>query len=267
MFEWESDYFSISKSNYSYEVEIKISRSDFKKDFEKSEKHQMLSCIGKEFVVVNRGMGKGGLSHIEEYKEAINRWNPNNIVTKKRHVYFDICRVQTSKIGRLTPNRFYYACPEGLIQKEEIPVYAGLIWTADDGTVLRVVKESPFIHKQKFERWEYLANKMFHQHRSMRHNVNIASYEKDNNSEKLKNLIGESQDNRILYEIEKDDGRLLIISVPDFIAVNVLSTFLDIGLRFRKLKEIVEGRDFVKVKSIYEFDNLIKILKPDYIFS
>ena len=43
IFEWESDFFSVSESGYVYEVEIKVTRGDFKDDFNKTAKHQLLS--------------------------------------------------------------------------------------------------------------------------------------------------------------------------------------------------------------------------------
>jgi hypothetical protein len=39
---WESDYLSLTKSGYLYEGEVKISRSDFKADFQKEKKHTLL---------------------------------------------------------------------------------------------------------------------------------------------------------------------------------------------------------------------------------
>ena len=42
IFDWESDYLSISESNYVYECEIKVSLNDFKKDFKKTDKHILL---------------------------------------------------------------------------------------------------------------------------------------------------------------------------------------------------------------------------------
>lgn len=42
VYRWESDYLHITKSGYSYEVEIKISRPDFFNDKKKIEKHQIL---------------------------------------------------------------------------------------------------------------------------------------------------------------------------------------------------------------------------------
>lgn len=39
---WESDYLSLTKSGYLYEGEVKISKSDFKADFKKKDKHTLL---------------------------------------------------------------------------------------------------------------------------------------------------------------------------------------------------------------------------------
>ena len=39
IFAWESDFFFITKSGYAVEIEIKISKADFKKDSEKVDKH------------------------------------------------------------------------------------------------------------------------------------------------------------------------------------------------------------------------------------
>lgn len=42
VFGWESDYLALTKAGYWYEIEVKISRSDFKADFKKEKKHQTL---------------------------------------------------------------------------------------------------------------------------------------------------------------------------------------------------------------------------------
>lgn len=47
VFRWESDYLAITKSLYSYEIEVKISLSDFKADFKKKEKHLLLNIQNK----------------------------------------------------------------------------------------------------------------------------------------------------------------------------------------------------------------------------
>lgn len=43
VFSWESDYLALTKSGYWYEIEVKISRADFKADFKKISKHEKLS--------------------------------------------------------------------------------------------------------------------------------------------------------------------------------------------------------------------------------
>lgn len=48
VFSWESDYLALTKSGYWYEVEVKISRSDFKADFKKEEKHKTLQSVNEK---------------------------------------------------------------------------------------------------------------------------------------------------------------------------------------------------------------------------
>ena len=44
-------------------------------------------------------------------------------------------------------NYFYYVCPQGLIKKDEIPEYAGLMYASPKG--LRPVKIAPVLHQDK----------------------------------------------------------------------------------------------------------------------
>lgn len=43
IYKWESDYLAITGAGYAYEIEVKISASDFRNDFKKSHKHLTLS--------------------------------------------------------------------------------------------------------------------------------------------------------------------------------------------------------------------------------
>lgn len=95
VFGWESDLLLLTKSGYWYEFEIKISRHDFKHDFQKKEKHAALQ---------------------------------DETVVQK-------------------PNYFYYAVPEGLIELQEIPAYAGLVYIRQG--YFRTVKKAPRLHKGK----------------------------------------------------------------------------------------------------------------------
>ena len=48
IYDWESDYLALTKSGYVYEIEIKISRNDFKNDFKhKADKHTLLENVSQ----------------------------------------------------------------------------------------------------------------------------------------------------------------------------------------------------------------------------
>lgn len=112
---WESDLLTVNKSDLIYEFEIKISRWDYKKDFEKVDKHKKFSRIDN-------------LSAI--------------------------------------PNRFYYACPEGLINIDDVPEYAGLIYIEKFNMkkYTKIIKKAPLLHHECIsdDQWQQLAIKLSH---------------------------------------------------------------------------------------------------------
>lgn len=99
VFDWESDYLSVNESEYVYEIEIKVSLDDFKKDSHKKEKHILLES--------------------------------------KEH-------------PRKMPNKFFYACPRGIIPSIFLPPYAGLIEIGGttSGLQAEVTKTAPFLHRE-----------------------------------------------------------------------------------------------------------------------
>lgn len=100
VFNWESDFFAVSNSNYVYEVEIKISKSDFKNDFNKT-------IYGNQ---------------------------------KKHDYLFN---------GKLRPNKFLFACPEGLININEIPKEYGLIYiTKEPYSYAKIIQNGKYLHKE-----------------------------------------------------------------------------------------------------------------------
>lgn len=96
---YESDVLAITKSLMITEIEVKISRSDFKADFKKTHKHYRMQ------------------------NPITDGW-------------------------RWTPNKFYFACPVGLINDSDVPTYAGLIWVDSLGNI-EVVKEAKRLHRIK----------------------------------------------------------------------------------------------------------------------
>jgi hypothetical protein len=134
-YDWESDFFMMLKSGYTTEIEIKISKADFKNDSNKKTKHQILK-EGKFERVLDKGM-------INEITETV-EWN--------------------------RPNRFYYAVPENLIAVKDVPDYAGLIHIvkiSDHGVYdVKIVKEAPLLHKEKPDYSKLLLAKFYHHYRS-----------------------------------------------------------------------------------------------------
>ncbi|HEX2866531.1 MAG TPA: hypothetical protein VHO03_05795 [Ignavibacteriales bacterium] len=115
----ECDVISISSANFSYEFEIKVSRSDFKADFKnKWGKHDRMS----------------GNPGIRTYDKS----TPKGKI-KDYYKMYESC------------NYFFYVCPDGLISAEEVPEYAGLIYVVEGRREmeLKEIKKAPLLHKEK----------------------------------------------------------------------------------------------------------------------
>ncbi len=135
VFDWESDIFVLQRSTgYSYDIEIKISRPDFFNDFKKWEKHSVISQGKKPYAT---GTNTDGSRHYE-YRDHSFR-----------------------------PNKFYFCVPDGLVSIKEIPNYCGLMYIVDMGTdhVMKIVKEAPFLHKNKLKYASVLCDKFFYRWR------------------------------------------------------------------------------------------------------
>ena len=66
----------------------------------------------------------------------------------------------SKKAKCLKANKFFYAVPEGLVTKDEVPDYAGLIYI-DCGLNAYKVKDAKFIHKEKLDATKVF-NKMYY---------------------------------------------------------------------------------------------------------
>lgn len=71
-----------------------------------------------------------------------------------------VSKHQTLEHGGARPNYFWYVCPEGLIPRELLPPYAGLLYAQQDGwrrgetgvelRKLRIVQPAQLLHKEKY---------------------------------------------------------------------------------------------------------------------
>lgn len=159
IFAWESDFFAISKSGYSVEVEVKVSRADFKKDFtHKTDKHKIFSRH-KELAVCLASQ-KSGTSYKTVWNRELKIWEKTDEATY----------VQFVKPCEQLPNKFYYASPEGLINPEEVPAYAGLIYTQKEDIMKPtywIEKPAPFLHKHKKCFDKVLLGKYYHRNNEL----------------------------------------------------------------------------------------------------
>lgn len=121
MWRFESDFLGVSKTQYLFDYEIKLSRSDFRADFSK----------------IGYVTGHGAMEHGREMS---------------RHEFL---------LSGKGPNRFYYVFPEGMLADDEVPSWCGIIVvkevkTYSGRTVIRPSKkrEAKLLHKNKLELWQ-----------------------------------------------------------------------------------------------------------------
>ena len=142
VFSWESDKLLRTQAGYYYEFEGKISRSDFKNDFKhKIDKHIILSSTMPD-----------------DKSQPIQATLFDNLYKQKRKRYPEITKEQViERWGNVEsicrdkrmPNYFYYAVPEGMLEPDEIPPYAGLVYVSEDSKTLRTIVDAPRLHDRK----------------------------------------------------------------------------------------------------------------------
>lgn len=109
----EADLFCLRPSGLCDEIEIKVSRSDFRVD---AKKHVRIS----------------------EKLEKPTLYRTHRMVRKSKR--------EALETGHMS-NYFWYAVPEGLVKPDEVPSWAGLIYIYSHGSA-GVVKSAKRLHKQ-----------------------------------------------------------------------------------------------------------------------
>jgi len=165
VFKWESDFFCLASSGYSYEVEVKISRADFFADFNKDKKHRVLGWEEKQYI---KPLGKH-----HKVKPSLDKWtykddgyyhHESGSGRAYRHAKKKPPASKFKLVDRrlLCPNKFAFVVPEGLIQKDEIPQYAGLIYVKDDRRCKpKIIKRPPALHAYKKDFTDTLLKKYY----------------------------------------------------------------------------------------------------------
>jgi hypothetical protein len=144
VFGWESDYFGVTKgTGYIYEIEVKISVSDFRADFKnKTFKHRCLSMANQELVTMPQQEQFTDI--LVGHEEPTSRGYKSPIYEKQSK---GICQLIIKK--NHCPNKIFYAVPSELVEKVKdiVPKYAGLISVSENSLI--EIKPAPFLHKRK----------------------------------------------------------------------------------------------------------------------
>jgi len=145
VFLWESDFFAISQNGYTIEVEVKISKADFKADFKKELKHKMLANHKKEIIAYN-----GGSMNVYYLQDPPFNTSGNNFPSSAVFFY-----------NNDIPHRFYYAVPSGLLTSSDVPKYAGLIYVNEEPlyNTAKIVKQAPLLHRRPLNIMSVIADK------------------------------------------------------------------------------------------------------------
>ena len=198
VFSWESDKLIWTKSGYIYEFEIKISRSDFKNDFKhKKEKHIVLAST------IDRDKAKEIQMSLFEQKEQENRHWSREILESR---YGDIDAMVK---GKRMPNYFYYAVPTGMLEPDEVPPYAGLIYIDSEYRYVkqsyRIVKEAPQLHKTKYTDAELnLGEKFYYNWQTALCHQHDAAKRADTAEGKLQRELDRQHHDRTWEDMERD---------------------------------------------------------------
>lgn len=197
VFSWESDKLIWTKAGYIYEFEIKISRSDFKNDFKhKHEKHIILAST-----IAPEKAREVQLSLFEEKKKQFSHWSDEDI---RRD-----CDMERIVKGKKMPNYFYYAVPEGMIEPDEVPPYAGLIYIKREYRYVAqsyiIVREAPRLHSTKYTDAELnLGEKFYYNWQTALRNHREAAKSADQYREKLQRELDRQHHDRTWEDMERE---------------------------------------------------------------
>lgn len=172
LFAWESDFVCFTMSDYCVEVEVKVSRADFLAHFNKKDKHYRLKNNKEEFINIPGNKEFTDIFSAEDQKMIDQGRSPWDF--KPIHIAESI---RIHQVKNIIPNRFYYCSPVGVIDKKDIPDYAGLLTYEPrenyDLHNIRTVKQAPMLHKRKMldNMKPLLMHKFYHENNDLRREI------------------------------------------------------------------------------------------------
>ena len=253
VFRWESDKLLWTKAGYIYEFEIKISRADYQNDFKhKADKHLLLSSkMPKESEAMQLDLFDNLLKHEQKRYPGITK--------EQLHTY-----PENTKL----PNFFYYAVPEGMLEPDEVPPYAGLIYITtekypkyhrDDPDKyyhdIKIVRKAPQLHKTKYTDAELnLGEKFYYNMQTWKHNYR----------EQVKYSLMYRQ--RLQDELKRKGIDKSYLEIADALkkAESNANLYEKNAAYYKQLYyTMAEGADYNMIER-HMFIDLVKELKPDF---
>lgn len=156
----ECDFYCVSKTGYCNEIEVKVSRSDFKADFAKP-KHNIYKAVHSKQKYYLKRMEDSG--HYEHRTMC----GAERYVFVKESSGIEIIETANIKI----PNRFWFFVPDGLVDKSDVPDYAGLAYVGEHFGAVKIIKEAPYMHKTKYKQSDLLFQKYVYITQSLQREV------------------------------------------------------------------------------------------------
>ena len=146
----ESDFVTFLQTGNCYEVEVKVSRGDFRADFKKR-KHKFMPKLlenTNNFCTFSQYYHKRLKSRSDAIYDEMVVQNKNGTFKEKRSSYLEY----HLDMDFHSPNKFFFAVPEGLVSVDEVPDYAGLIYIfARNYNKVQIIKQPKFLHKNKID--------------------------------------------------------------------------------------------------------------------
>lgn len=261
VFRWESDKLIWTKAGYIYEFEIKISRSDFKADFKhKIEKHLILgSALPDE-------------TELPQMQDLFDNYHKQRKKKYGDYITDEDIKREFERMGDVTgkrmPNFFYYAVPEGMLEPDEVPPYAGLVYITTNKGVRRhrsdpeewyhdvkIVRKAPQLHKTKYTDGELgLGEKFYYNMKTAQQNYR----EQKKNAEYYKTKLDlelAAKGHELTYDELKAKLENVQKSADTWREESVINKNLYLTM--------VEGADYNTIERRMLID-IIKEFKPDF---
>ena len=253
VFPWESDKLLWTKAGYIHEFEIKISRSDYQNDFKhKADKHLLLN------------------SKLKQPSESLKQELLDSLLKHESKRYPGITKeqVHTYPTDTKVPNYFYYAVPDGMLQPDEVPPYAGLIYITtekypkyhrDDPDKwyhdIKIVRKAPQLHKTKYTDAELnLSEKFYYNMKTWQHNYREQVEKSLMYRQRLQDELKRKGIDKSYLELA---DQLKEVERRAEFAESMISTYKQINYNLE------DGANYHRIESRMFFD-LVKELEPDF---